>query len=194
MKYKSMIPRMILACLLTLAQLPSLLAVRIVLDVSKTEASSIVQNANGAYEMVADPLQTLKGFVSYAWIWGIVLLCLGAAVAIPIVIGLRRGAPSILAAALGSTTFLGQAALGAILAFVCPGLDAFELQALMFVRYDLSALYKLLPDESRLYTGKMLLISLGLVCIASSLLALLLTITELVLWAKEKSKTTSSKA
>ena len=192
MKYKSMIPRMILACLLTLAQLPTLLAVRIVLDVSKTEASSIVQNANGAYEMVADPLQTLKGFVSYAWIWGIVLLCLGAAVAIPIVIGLRRGAPSILAAALGGTTFLGQAALSAILAFVCPGLDAFELQALMFVRYDLSALYQLLPDSMQV--GKILLISLGFVCIASSLLALLLTITELVLWAKEKSKTTSSKA
>ncbi|MBQ2256112.1 MAG: hypothetical protein II330_04570, partial [Clostridia bacterium] len=68
MKYRSLIPRTILAGSLALMQLPSLLAVRIVLDVSKNQASTIVQHADGAYEMVADPLQTLKIFFSYAWI------------------------------------------------------------------------------------------------------------------------------
>ena len=188
MKYKSLIPRLILACALALMQLPSLLAVRIVLDVSKTQASTIVQHADGAYEMVADPLQTLKIFLSYAWIWGVIALCFAAAIAIPIVLGLRRGAPSIPVIALGGTAFAGQAVLSALQALVLPGIYEFELSAFMFVRYNLSVLYKALPDDIRLYAGKLLLIALGASAGVCALLALSLTITESVLWIKEKRK------
>ena len=194
MKYKSLIPRLILACALALMQLPSLLAVRIVLDVSKTQASTIVQHADGAYEMVADPLQTLKIFLSYAWIWGVIALCFAAAIAIPIVLGLRRGAPSIPVIALGGTAFAGQAVLAALQALVLPGIYEFELSAFMFVRYDLSVLYKALPDDIRLYAGKLLLIALGASAGVCALLALSLTVTELVLWIKEKRKVQPSKA
>lgn len=187
MKYKSLIPRLILACSLALMQLPSLLAVRIVLDVSKIQASTIVQHADGAYEMVADPLQTLKIFLSYAWIWGVIALCFAAAIAIPIVLGLRRGAPSIPVIALGGTAFAGQAVLAALQALVLPGIYEFELSAFMFVRYDLSVLYKALPDI-RLYAGKLLLIALGASAGVCALLALSLTVTESVLWIKEKRK------
>lgn len=188
MKYKSLIPRLILAGSLALMQLPSLLAVRIVLDVSKTQASTIVQHADGAYEMIADPLQTLKIFLSYAWIWGVIALCFAAAIAIPIVLGLRRGAPSIPVIALGGTAFAGQAVLAALQALVLPGIYEFELSAFMFVRYDLSVLYKALPDDIRLYAGKLLLIALGASAGVCALLALSLTITESVLWIKEKRK------
>ena len=188
MKYKSLIPRLILAGSLALMQLPSLLAVRIVLDVSKTQASTIVQHADGAYEMVADPLQTLKIFLSYAWIWGVIALCFAAAIAIPIVLGLRRGAPSIPVIALGGTAFAGQAVLSALQALVLPGIYEFELSAFMFMRYDLSVLYKALPDDIRLYAGKLLLIALGASAGVCALLALVLTITESVLWIKEKRK------
>lgn len=188
MKYKSLIPRLILAGSLALMQLPSLLAVRIVLDVSKTQASTIVQHADGAYEMVADPLQTLKIFLSYAWIWGVIALCFAAAIAIPIVLGLRRGAPSIPVIALGGTAFAGQAVLAALQALVLPGIYEFELSAFMFVRYDLAVLYKALPDDIRLYAGKLLLIALGASAGVCALLALSLTITESVLWIKEKRK------
>ena len=188
MKYNSLIPRLILACALALMQLPSLLAVRIVLDVSKNQASTIVQHADGAYEMVADPLQTLKIFLSYAWIWGVIALCFAAAIAIPIVLGLRRGAPSIPVIALGGTAFAGQAVLSALQALVLPGIYEFELSAFMFVRYDLSVLYKALPDDIRLYAGKLLLIALGASAGVCALLALVLTITESVLWIKEKRK------
>ena len=188
MKYKSLIPRLILACALALMQLPSLLAVRIVLNVSKNQASTIVQHADGAYEMVADPLQTLKIFLSYAWIWGVIALCFAAAIAIPIVLGLRRGAPSIPVIALGGTAFAGQAVLAALQALVLPGIYEFELSAFMFVRYDLSVLYKALPDDIRLYAGKLLLIALGASAGVCALLALVLTITESVLWIKEKRK------
>lgn len=188
MKYKSLIPRTILAGSLALMQLPSLLAVRIVLNVSKNQASTIVQHADGAYEMVADPLQTLKIFLSYAWIWGVIALCFAAAIAIPIVLGLRRGAPSIPVIALGGTAFAGQTALAALHASVLPGIYEFELSAFMFVRYDLSALYKALPDDIRLYAGKLLLIALGASAGVCALLALVLTITESVLWIKEKRK------
>ena len=187
MKYKSLIPRLILACALALMQLPSLLAVRIVLNVSKNQASTIVQHADGAYEMVADPLQTLKIFLSYAWIWGVIALCFAAAIAIPIVLGLRRGAPSIPVIALGGTAFAGQTALAVLQALVLPGIYEFELSAFMFVRYDLSVLYKALPDI-RLYAGKLLLIALGASAGVCALLALVLTITESVLWIKEKRK------
>ena len=187
MKYKSLIPRLILAGSLALMQLPSLLAVRIVLNVSKNQASTIVQHADGAYEMVADPLQTLKIFLSYAWIWGVIALCFAAAIAIPIVLGLRRGAPSIPVIALGGTAFAGQTALAALQALVLPGIYEFELSAFMFVRYDLSVLYKALPDI-RLYAGKLLLIALGASAGVCALLALVLTITESVLWIKEKRK------
>jgi hypothetical protein len=187
MKYKSLIPRLILAGSLALMQLPSLLAVRIVLDVSKNQASTIVQHADGAYEMVADPLQTLKIFLSYAWIWGVIALCFAAAIAIPIVLGLRRGAPSIPVIALGGTAFAGQTVLAALQALVLPGIYEFELSAFMFVRYDLSVLYKALPDI-RLYAGKLLLIALGASAGVCALLALSLTVTELVLWVKEKRK------
>ena len=188
MKYKSLIPRLILAGSLALMQLPSLLAVRIVLDVSKTQASTIVQHADGAYEMVADPLQTLKIFLSYAWIWGVIALCFAAAIVIPIVLGLRRGAPSIPVIALGGTAFAGQAVLSALQALVLPGIYEFELSAFMFMRYDLSVLYKALPDDIRLYAGKLLLIALGASAGVCALLALVLTITESVLWIKEKRK------
>ena len=188
MKYKSLIPRLILSCALALMQLPSLLAVRIVLNVSKNQASTIVQHADGAYEMVADPLQTLKIFLSYAWIWGVIALCFAAAIAIPIVLGLRRGAPSIPVIALGGTAFAGQAVLAALQALVLPGIYEFELSAFMFVRYDLSVLYKALPDDIRLYAGKLLLIALGASAGVCALLALSLTITESVLWIKEKRK------
>ena len=188
MKYKSLIPRLILACALALMQLPSLLAVRIVLNVSKNQASTIVQHADGAYEMVADPLQTLKIFLSYAWIWGVIALCFAAAIAIPIVLGLRRGAPSIPVIALGGTAFAGQAVLSTLQALVLPGIYEFELSAFMFVRYDLSVLYKALPDDIRLYAGKLLLIALGASAGVCALLALSLTITESVLWIKEKRK------
>ena len=188
MKYKSLIPRLILACALALMQLPSLLAVHIVLNVSKNQASTIVQHADGAYEMVADPLQTLKIFLSYAWIWGVIALCFAAAIAIPIVLGLRRGAPSIPVIALGGTAFAGQTALAALHALVLPGIYEFELSAFMFVRYDLSVLYKALPDDIRLYAGKLLLIALGASAGVCALLALVLTITESVLWIKEKRK------
>lgn len=188
MKYKSLIPRLILAGSLALMQLPSLLAVRIVLNVSKNQASTIVQHADGAYEMVADPLQTLKIFLSYAWIWGVIALCFAAAIAIPIVLGLRRGAPSIPVIALGGTAFAGQAVLSALQALVLPGIYEFELSAFMFVRYDLSVLYKALPDDIRLYAGKLLLIALGASAGVCALLALVLTITESVLWIKEKRK------
>lgn len=188
MKYKSLIPRLILAGSLALMQLPSLLAVRIVLNVSKNQASTIVQHADGAYEMVADPLQTLKIFISYAWIWGVIALCFAAAIAIPIVLGLRRGAPSIPVIALGGTAFAGQAVLSALQALVLPGIYEFELSAFMFVRYDLSVLYKALPDDIRLYAGKLLLIALGASAGVCALLALVLTITESVLWIKEKRK------
>ena len=188
MKYKSLIPRLILACALALMQLPSLLAVRIGLDVSKTQASTIVQHADGAYEMVADPLQTLKIFLSYAWIWGVIALCFAAAIAIPIVLGLRRGAPSIPVIALGGTAFAGQAVLASLQALVLPGIYEFELSAFMFVRYDLSVLYKALPDDIRLYAGKLLLIALGASAGVCALLALSLTITESMLWIKEKRK------
>ena len=192
MKYKSLIPRLILACALALMQLPSLLAVRIVLDVSKNQASTIVQHADGAYEMVADPLQTLKIFLSHAWIWGVIALCFAAAIAIPIVLGLRRGAPSIPVIALGGTAFAGQtvlaALLAALLALVLPGIYEFELSAFMFVRYDLSILYKALPDDIRLYAGKFLLIALGALAFACALLALSLAVTELVLWLTRKAR------
>ena len=188
MKYKSLIPRTILACALALMQLPSLLAVRIVLNVSKNQASTIVQHADGAYEMVADPLQTLKIFLSYAWIWGVIALCFAAAIAVPIVLGLRRGAPSIPVIALGGTAFAGQAVLSALQALVLPGIYEFELSAFMFVRYDLSVLYKALSDDIRLYAGKLLLIALGASAGVCALLALVLTITESVLWIKEKRK------
>jgi hypothetical protein len=188
MKYKSLIPRTILACALALMQLPSLLAVRIVLDVSKNQASTIVQHADGAYEMVADPLQTLKIFLSHAWIWGVIALCFAAAIAIPIVLGLRRGAPSIPVIASGGSAFAGQTALAALQALVLPGIYEFELSAFMFVRYDLSVLYKALPDDIRLYAGKLLLIALGASAGVCALLALSLTITESVLWIKEKRK------
>ena len=191
MKYRSLIPRTILAGSLALMQLPSLLAVRIVLDVSKNQASTIVQHADGAYEMVADPLQTLKIFLSYAWIWGVIALCFAAAIAIPIVLGLRRGAPSIPVIALGGTAFAGQAVLAALHALVLPGIYEFELSAFMFVRYDLSALYKALPDGIRLYAGKGLLILLAILCLAAALLALAVTVTELVLWLKRKAKRTN---
>lgn len=188
MKYQSLIPRIIVAGALALMQLPSLLAVRIVLNVSKNQASTIVQHADGAYEMVADPLQTLKIFLSYAWIWGVIALCFAAAIAIPIVLGLRRGAPSIPVIALGGTAFAGQAVLAALQALVLPGIYEFELSAFMFVRYDLSVLYKALPDDIRLYAGKLLLIALGASAGVCALLALVLTITESVLWIKEKRK------
>ena len=188
MKYRSLIPRTILAGSLALMQLPSLLAVRIVLDVSKNQASTIVQHADGAYEMVADPLQTLKIFLSYAWIWGVIALCFAAAIAIPIVLGLRRGAPSIPVIALGGTAFAGQTALAALQALVLPGIYEFELSAFMFVRYDLSVLYKALPDDVRLYAGKGLLILLAILCLAAALLALSLAVTELVLWLKRKAQ------
>lgn len=188
MKYKSLIPRLILAGSLALMQLPSLLAVRIVLNVSKNQASTIVQHADGAYEMVADPLQTLKIFLSYAWIWGVIALCFAAAIVIPIVLGLRRGAPSIPVIALGGTAFAGQAVLSALQALVLPGIYEFELSAFMFMRYDLSVLYKALPDDIRLYAGKLLLIALGASAGVCALLALVLTITESVLWIKEKRK------
>lgn len=187
MKYKSLIPRTILAGALALMQLPSLLSVRIVLNVSKNQASTIVQHADGAYEMVTDPLQTLKIFLSYAWIWGVIALCFAAAIAIPIVLGLRRGAPSIPVIALGGSAFAGQTVLAALQALVLPGIYEFELSAFMFVRYDLSALYKALPDI-RLYAGKLLLIALGASAGVCALLALVLTITESVLWIKEKRK------
>lgn len=193
MKYKSLIPRLILAGALALMQLPSLLAVRIVLNVSKNQASTIVQHADGAYEMVADPLQTLKIFLSYAWIWGVIALCFAAAIAVPIVLGLRRGAPSIPVIALGGTAFAGQAVLSALQALVLPGIYEFELSAFMFVRYDLSVLYKALPDDIRLYAGKLLLIALGASAGVCALLALVLTITESVLWIKEKRKAQPSK-
>ncbi|MBO5757146.1 MAG: hypothetical protein J6S28_05580 [Clostridia bacterium] len=188
MKYKSLIPRTILACALALMQLPSLLAVRIVLNVSKNQASTIVQHADGAYEMVADPLQTLKIFLSYAWIWGVIALCFAAAIAIPIVLGLRRGAPSIPVIALGGTAFAGQTVLAALLALVLPGIYEFELSAFMFVRYDLSVLYKALPDDLRLYAGKLLLIALGASAGVCALLALSLAVTELVLWLTRKAR------
>ena len=188
MKYKSLIPRLILAGSLALMQLPSLLAVRIVLDVSKNQASTIVQHADGAYEMVADPLQTLKIFLSYAWIWGVIALCFAAAIAIPIVLGLRRGAPNIPVIALGGTAFAGQAVLAALLALVLPGIYEFEMSAFMFVRYDLSVLYKALPDDLRLYAGKLLLIALGASAGVCALLALSLAVTELVLWLTRKAR------
>jgi hypothetical protein len=58
----------------------------------------------------------------------------------------------------------------------------------MFVRYDLSVLYKALPDDIRLYAGKLLLIALGASAGVCAMLALSLTVTELVLWVKEKRK------
>lgn len=188
MKYKSLIPRTILAGALALMQLPSLLAVRIVLDVSKNQASTIVQNADGSYQMVSDSLQTLKFFFSYAWIWGVIALCLAAALAIPIIMGLRRGAPCIAVISVGTGITAAQAVLAALFAFVLPDVHEFDLHAFMFMRYDLSALYNRIPDAIALYAGQFLLIALGALFAACALLALSLTVTELALFVCARKK------
>ena len=188
MKYKSLIPRTILAGALALMQLPSLLAVRIVLDVSKSQASTIVQHADGAYEMVADPLQTLKIFLSHAWIWGVIALCLAAALVVLIIMGLRRGAPCIAVMSVGTGITAGQAVLAALFAFVLPDVYEFDLHAFMFMRYDLSALYNRIPDAIALYTGQFLLIALGALFAACALLALSLTVIELALFVCARKK------
>lgn len=188
MKYKSLIPRTILAGALALMQLPSLLAVRIVLDVSKNQASTIVQNADGSYQTVSDSLQTLKFFFSYIWVWGVIALCLAAALAIPIIMGLRRGAPCIAVISVGTGITAAQAVLAALFAFVLPGVYEFELHAFMFIRYDLSALYKCIPDAIALYAGQFLLIALGALFAACALLALSLTVIELALFVCARKK------
>ncbi len=185
MKRASFIFRMILACLPALLQIPSLLAIRIVLDVSKNQAAAIVQNADGSYQMVADSLDTFTNFLSYFWIWGIVLLCLAAAVAIPIVSGLRRGAPCIPVAAMGAAVTAGQAVLAVIFAFVCPGIYDFTLCAFMIVRYFFIDLSIQLPLE---FPPQFLLIALGALFGIAALCALVLSVTELALWIIDKNK------
>ena len=188
MKYKSLIPRTILAGALALMQLPSLLAVRIVLDVSKNQASTIVQNTDGSYQMVSDSLQTVRFFFSYAWIWGVIALCLAAALAIPIIMGLRRGAPCIAVMSVGTGITAAQAVLAALFAFVLPDVHEFDLHAFMFMRYDLSALYNRIPDAIALYAGQFLLIALGALFAACALLALSLTVIELALFVCARKK------
>ena len=188
MKYKSLIPRTILAGALALMQLPSLLAVRIVLDVSKNQASTIVQNADGSYQMVSDSLQTLKFFFSYVWLWGVIALCLAAALAVLIIMGLRRGAPCIAVMSVGTGITAAQAVLAALFAFVLPDVHEFDLHAFMFMRYDLSALYNRIPDAIALYAGQFLLIALGALFAACALLALSLTVIELALFVCARKK------
>lgn len=190
MKRSFLIPRVILAVTLLLAQLPNLVVLRLVRDISKYRASSIVQNADGSYQMVSDPLQTLKFFFSYAWIWGVIALCLAAALAVLILMGLRRGAPCIAVTAIGTGITAGQAVLAALFAFLLPNVYEFELHAFMFIRYELSALYKCIPDTIELYAGQFLLIALGALFAACALLALLLAVTELALFIHGRKKAT----
>lgn len=185
MKRVSFIFRMILACLTALLQIPSLLAIRIVLEVSQYKASSIVQNADGSYQMVADSLDTFTNFLSYIWIWGIVLLCLAAAVAIPIVLGIRRGAPCIPVVSLGAAVTAGQAVLAVIFAFVCPGIYDFTLCAFVIVRYFFIDLSIHLPLE---FPPQFLLIALSVLFGIAALCALVLSVTELVLWVTRKAR------
>ncbi len=183
MKRASFIFRMILACLPALLQIPSLLAIRIVLEVSQYQASSIVQNADGSYQMVADSLDTFTNFLSYIWIWGIVLLCLAAAVAIPIVLGIRRGAPCIPVISLGAAITVGQAVLAFIFAFVCPSLYDFTLCAFTIVRYFFADLSMQLPLE---FPPQFLLIALSVLFGIAALCALALSIIELILFVRKK--------
>lgn len=188
MKRSFLIPRIILAVTLLFAQLPSLIVLRLVRDIAKYRASTIVQNADGSYQMVSDSLQTLKFFFSYAWIWGVIALCLAAALAILIIMGLRRGAPCIAVISVGTGITAAQAVLAALFAFVLPDVYEFDLHAFMFMRYDLSALYNRIPDAIGLYAGQFLLIALGALFAACALLALSLTVTELALFVCARKK------
>ena len=188
MKRSFLIPRIILAVTLLLAQLPSLIVLRLVRDIAKYRASTIVQNADGSYQMVSDSLQTLKFFFSYAWIWGVIALCLAAALAVLIIMGLRRGAPCIAVMSVGTGITAAQAVLAALFAFVLPDVHEFDLHAFMFMRYDLSALYNRIPDAIGLYAGQFLLIALGALFAACALLALSLTVTELALFVCARKK------
>lgn len=188
MKRSFLIPRVILAVTLLFAQLPSLIVLRLVRDIAKYRASTIVQNADGSYQMVSDSLQTLKFFFSYAWIWGVIALCLAAALAIPIIMGLRRGAPCIAVISVGTGITAAQAVLAALFAFVLPDVHEFDLHAFMFMRYDLSALYNRIPDAIALYAGQFLLIALGALFAACALLALSLTVIELALFVCARKK------
>ena len=188
MKRSFLIPRVILAVTLLFAQLPSLIVLRLVRDIAKYRASTIVQNADGSYQMVSDSLQTLKFFFSYAWIWGVIALCLAAALAIPIIMGLRRGAPCIAVISVGTGITAAQAVLAALFAFVLPDVHEFDLHAFMFMRYDLSALYNRIPDAIALYAGQFLLIALGALFAACALLALSLAVIELALFVCARKK------
>ena len=188
MKRSFLIPRIILAVTLLLAQLPSLIVLRLVRDIAKYRASTIVQNADGSYQMVSDPLQTIRFFFSYAWIWGVIALCLAAALAVLIIMGLRRGAPCIAVISVGTGITAAQAVLAALFAFVLPDVYEFDLHAFMFMRYDLSALYKCIPDAIALYAGQFLLIALGALFAACALLALSLTVIELALFVCARKK------
>ena len=188
MKRSFLIPRIILAVTLLFAQLPSLIVLRLVRDIAKYRASTIVQNADGSYQMVSDSLQTLKFFFSYAWIWGVIALCLAAALAVLIIMGLRRGAPCIAVMSVGTGITAAQAVLAALFAFVLPDVHEFDLHAFMFMRYDLSALYNRIPDAIGLYAGQFLLIALGALFAACALLALSLTVTELALFVCARKK------
>ena len=188
MKRSFLIPRVILAVTLLFAQLPSLIVLRLVRDIAKYRASTIVQNADGSYQMVSDSLQTLKFFFSYAWIWGVIALCLAAALAIPIIMGLRRGAPCIAVISVGTGITAAQAVLAALFAFVLPDVHEFDLHEFMFMRYDLSALYNRIPDAIALYAGQFLLIALGALFAACALLALSLAVIELALFVCARKK------
>lgn len=188
MKRSFLIPRIILAVTLLFAQLPSLIVLRLVRDIAKYRASTIVQNADGSYQMVSDPLQTIRFFFSYVWIWGVIALCLAAALAVLIIMGLRRGAPCIAVISVGTDITAAQAVLAALFAFVLPDVYEFELYAFMFMRYDLSALYNRIPDAIGLYAGQFLLIALGALFAACALLALSLTVTELALFVCARKK------
>lgn len=187
MKYKSLIPRGILAALLAALQLCSLLSLYIIYDFTKSNASSIVRLPSGGYTMQVDPWQWILQILSTSWIWGAALLCILIAITILIFFCIGRGKPSIHVAVMSAVSSVGHMTL--LLGFVWGGNDplrTLEVVCHSMVRSILQKLSLLPGGNLRPYLGLIMITVLCVCFTAGVLLSLALLLIELIVLKKER--------
>ena len=188
MKYKSLIPRTILAALLTSMQIGSLLSLYIMYDFTKLNASSIVQLPGKGYSLQADPQLWLKQILSHSWIWGSAVICILLAVATLVLLLLRRGAPSVPVAITSAGAFVGHVIMFIAFALGCADPTQLELVCYSMIRSTLQTLSILPQGDWRAYLGLVMIAALCVFFALSAAIALALTLTELILLIQKKNR------
>lgn len=91
MEYKFLKPRGILVGVLLALQSVTALALWIVFETVKVMGSTFERTPEGGYTMVLDPQKWAIALLDFWWVLGAAVLCVALAIAIPVVLCVRKG-------------------------------------------------------------------------------------------------------